>query len=124
MVEEFKKEQDSMTNCLKTYPDVTAKDFEEFYASGFQKDISKHNMKCVIFCMGKDMGETDEQGVVILEKSLARLSDDFNMDIMRKIVLDCSKLRGTDACDTAFIQAKCTGQRVLAEQDKVIVHKP
>lgn len=121
MIEEFKKEQISMNKCLTSYPDVKTSDFQELYESGFQKEVTKPNLKCVILCTGKDQGEIDEQGVVIVEKALSRLSSDFNIDMMRKIITDCSKPRGTDACDTAFQQTKCTAAMILANQDKVFI---
>lgn len=84
------------------------------------KDPVDQDMKCVLLCIGNDMGEMNSEGVINVEKSLQNIPENVNKDVVKAIGEACVTLKGADKCDTALLQFKCISEKALAKKAELM----
>lgn len=77
------------------------------------KDPVDHDLKCVLLCIGVDMGEMNSDGVINVEKSIQNVPQSVNKDVVKTIGEECISLKGADECETGFMQFKCISEKAI-----------
>ncbi|XP_063702609.1 uncharacterized protein LOC134832492 [Culicoides brevitarsis] len=109
----------SLESCLKKNPNVSKETIMTALTTVFKEPITPE-VKCILHCIGKDMGEMNDDGVIIVEKSLQNVPANMNKDVVKTIEEECITLMGTDKCDTAFLQFKCISEKAIHKKDDLV----
>lgn len=84
------------------------------------KDPVDPDIKCVLLCIGNDMGEMSSEGVINVEKSLQNVPENVNKGVVKSIGEECATLKGADKCDTALMQFKCISEKAIARKAELM----
>lgn len=84
------------------------------------KEPVDQDVKCMLHCIGNDMGEMDTQGIINIEKSLQNVPANVNKDVVRAIEQECTAMKGANECETAFIQFKCISDKALGRKNELM----
>lgn len=71
------------------------------------------DVKCYILCIGIDMNEVDEYGMLKADSIIQKVPPELKRDKIAEIINACKSKKGKDKCDTAYEQTKCISLKMI-----------
>ncbi|XP_037714570.1 general odorant-binding protein 56h [Drosophila subpulchrella] len=92
--------------CMKENG-VTNQDIEDLQSGKVKAEDAKDNIKCSTQCILVKSGFMDSTGKLLTDKVKAHYDNTKFRDAVEKDLERCSKVKGENACDTAFQILAC-----------------